>query len=284
MVELNGLYLSNHLLNNLKIKIKKSNKKFHFTCIYIGDNPASKVYINNKQKYCEYIGIYFNLIKLENNINENFLINKICEINNDSNINAYIIQLPLPEHINKDNIVKFIDPKKDVDCFHAENIGNIILQNPRFFPATPYGICLLLDNYNINTIGKNITIIGKSNIVGNLLSLMLSDEKTYKGTVTNCDKYTENLKFYIENADIIIVATGVHHLIDNKFRVKSTCTMIDVGIHRIEDNKKKNGFRLEGDIDFEYFKDKCKYITPVPGGVGPMTVYSLLHNIVNTVL
>tara|TARA_Y100000816_G_scaffold229112_1_gene174204 strand:- start:3956 stop:4810 length:855 start_codon:yes stop_codon:yes gene_type:complete len=284
MVELNGISLTNKLMNNLKTKLKESSKIINFTCISIGNDPASEVYINNKKKQCELIGIHFNLIKLESNVSETFLIQKICEINNNTNINAYIIQLPLPKHINKENIVKFIDPKKDVDCFHAENIGNIILQKPRFFPATPYGICLLLDNYNIETKGKNITIIGKSNIVGNLLSLMLSNENTYKGTVTTCDKYTENLKFHVENAEILIVAAGVHHLIDSKYTVKSSCTMIDVGIHRIQDNSKKNGFRLEGDIDFNYFKDKCKYITPVPGGVGPMTVYSLLYNIINSVL
>lgn len=238
MVLLNGVHLSNELIKNLNIKIKNYNKKINLTCFSIGDDPASEVYINNKRKQCESIGINFNLIKFENNISESFFIQKICEINNDPNVNAYIIELPLPKHINKDYIVKYIDPKKDVYCFHAENIGNIILQNPRFFPATPYGICLLLDKYNIQTIGKNIIIIGKSNIVGNLLSLMLSDENSYRGTVTNCDKYTENLKFYVENADIIIVATGVHHLIDNKFTVKSTCTMIDVGIHQIEDKKK----------------------------------------------
>ena len=282
MTKLDGNNLSKNLLNNLKNDIV--GKHLNFVCILVGDDPASKTYINNKKNKCEYVGINFILVEFPDNIPNNILINKINELNNNKDIHAYIIQLPLPNHIEINNILNIIDKKKDVDCFHPENVGNIILNNPYFYPATPYGICLLLDHYNITTEGQNITIIGKSNIVGNPLSLMLSNENNYRGTVTLCDKYTNNLKSYVEHADILIVAAGVHHLIDQTYKVKQTVTLIDVGIHKISDVTKKNGYKLEGDIDFNYFEDKCKYITPVPGGVGPMTVYALLFNISRTVL
>ena len=275
---IDGKEISKKLIYELETKIKQENIKPNLFIILIGNNKASEVYIKNKKIQCEKIGINCNIKKLEYSTNTSQLIDLINNMNNNINVYAYIIQLPLPDHIDQKKIFKKIDTKKDVDCFHPENIGNIILNNPKFFPATPYGICLLLDHYNIKTEGQNITIIGKSNIVGNPLSLMLSNENNYKGTVTLCDKYTNNLNFHVESSDILIVAAGVHHLINNKFKVKETSVLIDVGIHRIEDKTKKSGYKLEGDIDYNYFLDKCAYITPVPGGVGPMTVYSLLYN------
>jgi len=209
--------------------------------------------------------------------------NQTLEINEDDNINGCIIQLPLPNHINSELILNRLNSNKDVDCFTDENIGKLLNNESKFYPATPYGITLLLDNYNILTKGKNITIIGKSRIVGTPLALLLSNENKYAGTVTLCDKNTINLKDHIEEADILIVCAGVHHLIDKKYKVKETSTLIDVGIHRIPDSTKKNGYRLEGDIDFNYFENRCSYITPVPGGVGPMTVYALLLNISKTI-
>jgi len=281
MIKLDGNYLSKKLLNELKNNLV--DKHLTFVCILVGNDPASKTYINNKKKKCVDIGIHFILLEFPDNISNNILINKIDEINEDDNINGCIIQLPLPNHINSELILNRLNSNKDVDCFTDENIGKLLNNESKFYPATPYGITLLLDNYNILTKGKNITIIGKSRIVGTPLALLLSNENKYAGTVTLCDKNTINLKDHIEEADILIVCAGVHHLIDKKYKVKETSTLIDVGIHRIPDSTKKNGYRLEGDIDFNYFENKCSYITPVPGGVGPMTVYALLLNISKTI-
>jgi len=281
MVILDGKNLSKTLLNELKNVLTYNN--LTFACILVGNDPASKTYVNNKKKKCIKLGIQFILLEFPDNVSNEILINKIDEINEDDNINGCIIQLPLPDHINTEVILNRLDGAKDVDCFTNENVGKLINNKSKFYPATPYGITLLLDNYNIATKGKNITIIGKSRIVGIPLALLLSNENTYAGTVTLCDKNTINLKDHIENANILIVCAGVHRLIDKKYKVKESSTLIDVGIHRIPDSTKKNGYRLEGDIDFNFFKDKCSYITPVPGGVGPMTVYSLLLNITKTI-
>ena len=275
---IDGKLISNKLIEDLKNKIKKEQIIPRLVIIQVGNNESSNVYIKNKKIQCEKIGINCHIKNLDNDINIEQLLNLIKDLNMNKTVHGYIIQLPLPEHIDQNILFQNIDIYKDVDCFHPYNVGNIIFKKSLFYPATPYGICKLLDYYDIDTVGKNITIVGKSNIVGNPLSMMLSNENNYKGTVSICDKYTNNLSFYIENADIIIVAAGVHNLINEKFKVKKTAVLIDVGINKIEDKTKKSGFRLKGDIDYDYFVDKCAYITPVPGGVGPMTVYSLLEN------
>ena len=271
------------LLEDLKEKIFNNNLSIKFVSILVGTDSASSIYLKNKRIKCEYVGIEFELINFDENISEEILIKKIKEINIDNKINGCIIQLPLPNHLNTENILNTLDPNKDIDCFNTVNIGMLTKKTTKFVPATPLGITLLLKHYNIETKGKNVVIIGKSIIVGTPLALILSNENTFAATVTLCDKYTENLNEIVKNADILIVAAGVHKLINSKFKVKLSSCLIDVGIHKVQDISKKLGYRLEGDIDFNYFKDKCKYITPVPGGVGPMTVYSLLYNLYKSI-
>lgn len=279
MTILDGKALSKILFEELKIKINKLNKIINFACILIGSDHPNKIYIKNIKQKCEYMGINFILIEFEKNINQNILINKINELNNDNNINSFIIQMPVPEHINTEIILNSINKNKDIECYNSESIAKIISNKECLYPPTANSICEILKYYNIKTEGKNITIIGKSNIVGKPLSYILSNEQNYKGTVTLCDKYTNDLKLHVESADILIVATGKHHLINNTFNVKKSSVIIDVGIHKIEDESKKSIYKIEGDVDFNYFKDKCSFITPVPGGIGPLTVYSLIYNI-----
>jgi methylenetetrahydrofolate dehydrogenase (NADP+)/methenyltetrahydrofolate cyclohydrolase len=233
---------------------------------------------------CDDLGINFQLKKFDKNIDESQLKNEIELINRDNNIDSCIIQLPLPNHINQNIILNTLNPKKDADGFTFYNLGQLIKYNKEdniIKPATVLGIVELIKYYNIETKGKNIVIIGKSVIVGTPLALVLSNEETYSGTVTLCDKNTENLENICENADILIVSTGKHHLINDQFNLKKDVTIFDVGINKIKDESKKSGYKTEGDVDFNYFKDKCKYITPVPGGVGPMTVICLIKNIIN---
>ena len=280
---LDGKKVSKELLCTLKEKMYKL--KMNHSCVptfisvLVGDDNASKIYLNQKKLRCEEVGIKFTLLDLPYKTTTEKLLETINILNKDTTVDAYIVQLPLPIHINTSKIIAAIDSTKDVDCFSHINIGKLITKEKGLYPATPYGIILLFDYYNIDVKGKNCVIIGKSMIVGTPLALMLSNEYTKAGTVTLCDKYTENLKEYVNRADIIIVAAGVHHLINKEYIVKSTSVIVDVGMHHIKDTTKKTGYRLEGDVDYSYFKDKCAYITPVPGGVGPMTVYALLDNI-----
>ena len=249
-----------------------------FIAIQVGDNPASLVYLKEKRKMSEKLNIDFKLLHLKHSTYEQ-LAEIIHTINNDILIHGCIIQLPLPSHINP-KIVNLINYKKDVDGFTTHNLGCLAKGEPYLCSATPLGITKLIDFYKIPTKGKHCVIIGKSNIVGKPMSLLMANENTYCATVTTCDKHTINLRNIVRTADILIVCAGKHHLIDSSFIVKSDISIIDVGIHRIVDNNKKRGYRLEGDVDFNYFKDKCAYITPVPGGVGPMTVLSLMSNVI----
>ena len=276
---LDGKELSNKLLGDLKVKIKNDGLTPSFVCILVGKNPASMVYIEKKRQKCELVGIKFNLISLPETIEKSELVRTIKKANNDNSIHGIIVQLPLPVHINTQEILDEVSVVKDVDCFNSVNMGMIITGTPAFYPATPMGIEMLLNHNKIETVGKSCVIIGKSLIVGTSLGLMLSNEKTHSATVTLCDKNTQDLKRYVEGADILVVAAGKHHLINSGFTLKKGVVVIDVGIHRIDDNSKQRGYRLEGDVDFNSVKDQCSFITPVPGGVGPMTVYCLLENI-----
>ena len=279
---LDGKKLSEKLLTELKNKIKKENIRPKFVSILVGNNQASLVYLRNKKTKCEEVGISFELRDFNNAITQEDLIKEINKINNDITIHGCIIQLPLPKHIDTNLILDTLDSTKDVDCFHTSNIGKLLNENTCFYPATPMGITLLLKEYNIETKGKHCVIIGKSKIVGSTLGLMLSNENTFASTVTLCDKYTENIRDIVKTADILVVASGKHHLIDNTFTFKNNLVIFDVGIHRIKDETKKKGYKLEGDVCFKDVNDKVSYITPVPGGVGPMTVYCLLENIYNS--
>ena len=225
-------------------------------CIYVGYDSASKVYLNHKRKQCSIMKIEFELIHLEKS-NDEELSRIIHEINNDVSIHACIVQLPLPSNINP-NIVNLIDYKKDVDGFTKYNLGCLSFGEPCIIPATPLGIVKMIDYYNIPTKGQHVVVIGKSNIVGKPISMLLSNEEMYGATVTMCDKYTENLKQIVASANILIVAAGVHHVINKNYVVKSNATIIDVGIHRILD---ETTYVLQGDVDYDHFKDKCAYIT-----------------------
>lgn len=275
---LDGKNLADKLLLDLKNKISLLNKNPQLIIIIIGNNSESEIYVNIKKRKAIYVGIACDIINLNNTITQNELLDILKTYNNNINIDGIIVQLPLPIHLNTNIILENVCYTKDVDGFNPYSTGCLITNNINFISATPYSVLHLIDSYNINTKGKHIVIIGKSTIVGSPLALLLSNENTYAGTITLCDKYTENLHNFVSSADILIVATGVHHLINSSYVIKKDSVIIDVGIHKIKDSTKKNGYTIQGDVDFNYFENKCKYITPVPGGVGPLTVYSLLDN------
>jgi len=247
--------------------------------ILVGDDIPSQIYVKNKLKVAGEVGIEATLYKFDSNVSEEELLNLITELNADRNLNGMIVQLPLPRHLNRNKIINAIDPRKDIDGLHQHNYGNLILSDnidEMLVPATPLGIVLLLQYYGIDLEGKNCVIVGRGVTVGTPLSLLLSKRK-FNATCTLCHTKTKNLKDHTCHADILISATGAP-LSVNEDMVKEGAVVVDVGITRIADVTKKNGVRLVGDVDFEKVKDKCSYITPVPGGVGPMTITALLWN------
>lgn len=250
----------------------------HLAAILVGSDGASRTYVNAKVKACDRVGFQSTLIQYDDDVTELELLQKIDELNKDSNIDGFIVQLPLPKHIDDTKITLAISPSKDVDGFHPENVGKMTLGLPSFLPATPNGIMEILKRYEIPTEGKNCVVIGRSSIVGTPMSILMS-RKSNPGnsTVTLAHSRTKKLKELCQNADILIVAIGIPNFITDDM-VKPGAVVIDVGIHRIEDASKKNGYRLIGDVDFDKIAPKCAFITPVPGGVGPMTIASLLMN------
>ena len=256
----------------------KSNggKTPHLAAVLIGDNPASEAYVRSKVRSCEQVGFKSTLIRREASISEAELLDIVKDLNEDADIDGFIVQLPLPRHINEDNINLAINPKKDVDGFHPINFGRMAQGLPSYLPATPYGIVLMLERYGIETAGKNCVVVGRSNIVGTPISILMS-RKGKDATVTLTHSRTKNLAEEILRADIVIAAIGIPNFIKAEM-VKEGAIVIDVGINRIEDATTKNGWRLVGDVDFQAVAPKCSYITPVPGGVGLMTVTSLLLN------
>lgn len=280
---IDGNEVSNWVKENLKKEVEKLKERGIIPSLRIflvGENPASVVYVGNKEKSSKSIGIDAEVLRYDENIKEEELLNKINELNNDPKINGIIVQLPLPPHINEDKISLAIAPEKDVDGFHPYNLGMLLRGTPTLLPATPYGILQLLKYYNIETEGKHVVVVGRSNIVGKPASVIfLLKDKFGNATVTVCHSKSKRLEDYTKQADILIVAAGQHHLI-KKDMVKEGAVVIDVGIHRIDDPTKKKGYRLEGDVKFDEVKEIASYITPVPGGVGPMTVAMLLQNVV----
>jgi methylenetetrahydrofolate dehydrogenase (NADP+) / methenyltetrahydrofolate cyclohydrolase len=248
----------------------------HLAAVLIGDNPASEAYVRSKVRSCEQVGFKSTLIRREASISEAELLSIVKDLNEDADIDGFIVQLPLPKHINEDNINLAIDPKKDVDGFHPINFGRMAQGLPSYLPATPYGIILMLERYGIDTAGKNCVVVGRSNIVGTPISILMS-RKGKDATVTLTHSRTKNLAEEVLRADIVIAAIGIPNFIKAEM-VKEGAIVIDVGINRIEDATAKNGSRLVGDVDFQTVAPKCSYITPVPGGVGLMTVTSLLMN------
>ena len=273
-----SLDIQNELGNKVKKLLEKGLKAPHLAAVLVGDNGASRTYVNAKVKACERVGFKSTLHQLDTDITQEELLSLVNQLNNDDAIDGFIVQLPLPEHIDEDQITLSINPNKDVDGFHPENVGKMTLGLPSFLPATPNGIMEILKRYNIVTEAKNTVVIGRSNIVGTPVSILMS-RKSNPGnsTVTLAHSRTKNLKDICLNADILIVAIGIPEFISADM-VKPNAVVIDVGIHRMEDSSKKSGFRLLGDVKFDEVSKISSFITPVPGGVGPMTIASLLMN------
>ena len=267
------------LKNKVAALVSEGKKVPHLAAILVGNDPASETYVASKVKNCKEVGINSSLFKYESSISEQMLLEKIIELNEDDEIDGILVQVPLPKHISEKKVINTISPKKDVDGFHPLNIGNMVLGFPTFISATPYGILLLLQHYKIETPGKNVVIIGRSNNVGTPLSILLSRNNNEYGnaTVTLCHSRTKDLQFICQKADILIAAIGRPKFVTADM-VKENAVVIDVGINRIKDDSKKSGFALKGDVDFENVAPKCSYITPVPGGVGLMTIAALLMN------
>ena len=259
------------------IKLKSAGKKIpHLAAILVGNNGSSETYVANKVKDCEQVGFRSSVIRFSDEIAETVLLKKIEELNNDSDVDGFIVQLPLPSHISENKVIEAIDPQKDADGFHPVNIGKMVIGLSGYLPATPYGIVELIRRYNIETSGKNCVVIGRSNIVGRPVSILLS-QKGMDATVTVIHSRTKNINDIVSQADIIVAAIGSPGFVKGEM-VKEGAVVIDVGATRLESTETKSGFRLAGDVDFESVAPRCSYITPVPGGVGPMTRVSLLRN------
>lgn len=254
----------------------------HLAAILVGNDPASETYVASKQRACQEVGILSTPYRFEEDITEDELIKTIEFINNDDEIHGLIVQLPLPKHISVDRVMATITPSKDVDGFTSQNVGRMALGLPTFLPATPNGVIELLKFYKIETESKHCVVLGRSHIVGLPLSIMMGQKK-YPGnsTVTLCHSKTPNLAEVTKTADILLVAIGQPEFVKADM-VKEGAVVVDVGIHRVEDATKKSGFRLVGDVKFDEVAEKCSFITPVPGGVGPMTIVSLLMNTVKS--
>jgi len=279
---ISGIEVSNKIKEDIASEveaIKRRGEKIpHLAAVLVGSDGASQTYVNAKVKACELVGFGSSLVRLPEAISEETLLKEIERLNNNDNIDGFIVQLPLPKHIDEQKITEAIAPAKDVDGFHPMSLGKMLLDIPSFLPATPYGIIELLRYYQIPTEGKHCVVLGRSHIVGSPMSVLMA-RNTYPGncTVTITHSKTKNLAAITLQADILIVAIGKPEFVTADM-VKDGATVIDVGIHRIEDTTKKSGYRLIGDVKFDEVAPKCAYISPVPGGVGPMTIASLLKN------
>ncbi|MEP6711788.1 MAG: tetrahydrofolate dehydrogenase/cyclohydrolase catalytic domain-containing protein [Ferruginibacter sp.] len=282
---LDGKLVSQAIKNELRDKtviLKNEKQKTpHLVAILIGNDGASETYVASKVKSCNEVGFKSTLIRFDEMVAEEEVIKTIKGLNNDADVDGILVQLPLPSHINEQKVINLVNPAKDVDGFHPTSVGKMVQGLPTFISATPYGIILLLKHYNIDTAGKHAVVIGRSNIVGRPISILLN-QNTYPGncTVTVCHSRTTDLKEICLQADIIVAALGKISFLTADM-VKENAVVIDVGITRIADPTKKSGYALKGDVDFENVAPKCSYITPVPGGVGLMTIAALLTNTYN---
>jgi len=282
MILIDGKKISQELQSEIAVEVKElianGNKQPHLAAILVGDDPASQTYVNSKVKACDNVGFKSTLVRFESSVTEQTLLAKIEELNNNDDIDGYIIQLPLPRHISEQKMIEAIHPNKDVDGFHPVNVGRLVLNLPTYISATPFGIIQLLERYDIPTDGKHCVVIGRSHIVGSPMSILMSKNTTVGNcTVTLCHSHTKNLKEHTLNADIIIAAIGKPNFLTADM-VKQGAVIIDVGINRVDDTSLTKGFKLVGDVSFAEVSEKASYITPVPGGVGPMTIASLLKN------
>jgi methylenetetrahydrofolate dehydrogenase (NADP+) / methenyltetrahydrofolate cyclohydrolase len=279
---LDGKKAAQAIKDELKItvaqRVVEGKKIPHLAAILVGNSGASETYVSAKVKACEETGFKSTLIRLDDTISENKLLEKIEALNTNPDVDGILVQLPLPKHISDKKVTNAIDPDKDVDGFHPVSVGKMVEGLPTFIPATPYGIMLLLEHFKIDTKGKHAIVIGRSNIVGRPISILLSGHSNPGNcTVTICHSHTKNLKEICLQGDIIVAAIGIPEYVKADM-VKDGAVVIDVGITRIEDASKRSGFRLKGDVDFENVSPNCSWITPVPGGVGPMTIAALMKN------
>ena len=283
MILLDGRTLSDQIKSEIAKEVKtdyldKGKDVPHLAAVLVGEDPASQTYVANKEKSCKEVGFTSSVYRYPENLKEKDLLDIVDFLNNDPDVDGFIVQLPLPKHINEHKIIERINPLKDVDGFHPVNVGRMMLNLPAFLPATPFGIMTMLERYKIETEGKHVVVLGRSNIVGTPISLMLSRKaKSANATVTLCHSYTKNIKQYTLSADILIVAMGRLGFVTADM-VKEGAVVVDVGMHRVPATDTKSGFRLKGDVAFDEVSKKCSAITPVPGGVGLMTIVSLLLN------
>ncbi len=268
--------IKQEIAKEVKEFVAAGNRKPHLAAVLVGHDGGSETYVAYKIKDCAEVGFTSSLIRYEDDVTEKELLDSIEKLNKDQGLDGFIVQLPLPDHINEQKIIEAINPDKDVDGFHPVNVGKTVIGLPSFVSATPYGITQLIKRYNIETSGKNCVIVGRSNIVGRPLSILMS-QKAINATVTVAHSRTKDLKNVCRSADILICALGVPEFIKEDM-VKEGAVVIDVGTTRVKSDLTKSGFKLKGDVDYEKVAPKCSYITPVPGGVGPMTRVSLLLN------
>ena len=261
----------------VKTIMASGGKQPHLAAVLVGHDGGSETYVKNKVLACEQCGFKSTLIRFEDDITEEELLNCVKQLNEDSDVDGFIVQLPLPKHINEQRIIEAIDYRKDVDGFHPINVGRMSIGLPCFISATPLGIITLLQRYNIQTSGKRCVVLGRSNIVGKPMAQLMLQKEYGDSTVTVCHSRTKNIEEICREADIIIAAIGIPGFVKENM-VKEGAIVIDVGTTRVPDATRKSGFRLSGDVDFENVSSKCSFITPVPGGVGPMTICSLMKN------
>ena len=286
MILLDGKKVANdvrkEISEQVSLLLKKGYKRPHLAAVLVGNDGASQTYVNAKVKACKEVNFQSTLIRLDEGISESELLNEVKKLNDDSSVDGLIVQLPLPNHIDEAKVTQAISPNKDVDGFHPINIGRMVLDLPSYLPATPAGIIEILRRYNINCAGKHCVVIGRSHIVGSPISILMAKNTSIGNcTVTLVHSRTKKLQEITKMADILIVAIGKKNFVTENM-VKDGVCVIDVGINRIKSNQTKSGWKLIGDVDFNKVKNKCSYITPVPGGVGPMTIAMLLNNTLNS--
>ncbi len=273
-----SLTIQSELAEQVRARVEAGKHRPHLAAILVGNHPASRAYVGHKVKACERVGFESTLVELPADISEEGLLNEVERLNADPRIDGFIVQLPLPDHIAEQRVIQAVSPEKDVDGFHPENVGRMTLGLPTFLPATPAGVMELLRRYEIETSGKHVVVIGRSAIVGTPLSILLSrNSAPGNATVTLCHSRTTDLPAIARQADILVAAIGKAHFVPADW-VRDGAVVVDVGINHIPDAAKKSGRRMVGDVDFEAVAPKCAAITPVPGGVGPMTIAALLQN------
>ena len=275
---IDGKVISKQIIEEVKAAALKLSVKPGLALILAGNDPASEIYVRNKGKVCEEIGFYSVTERFPASVSEEVVLEKVRQFNEDDNIHGILVQLPLPKHINESKVIEAINYKKDVDGFHPVNSGRLLIGEKSFVPCTPAGIIELIKRYNVETSGKNAVVIGRSNIVGKpIAALLMQKNKNANSTVTVCHSGTKDISFYTKNADILVAAIGKPGFVTGNM-IKDGCVIIDVGINRIEDNTKKSGYRITGDVNFDQCLPKASKITPVPGGVGLMTIAMLMKN------